>query len=124
MPALLGGWVLGTAWQVQQAALWPRAAYAGLAAAAIVTAVLALWAARDRPCRAVSGWLIAAACAAFAVAGMRAGAMQAQALDAALAGFGARPWQRAQTVPLLVAAFEAAGDDGPAGDDSGAVADS
>ena len=90
VPALLGGWVLGTAWQVQQAALWPPAAYAGLAGAALVVAVLGLRQARERPHRAVAGWLIVAACAAagaaFAVAGVRAGAMQAQALDAALEG--------------------------------------
>ena len=88
--ALPVGWLLGTASQVQQRALGPVAGYgAALAAAAALAACAAL--ARRRAGRgpgwaAVAGWLLAGALAAWGGAGLRATALQAQALASALEG--------------------------------------
>ncbi|MBA3772849.1 MAG: DNA internalization-related competence protein ComEC/Rec2 [Ramlibacter sp.] len=83
-PALLGA-VVGTAVQLHQPALWDGAAYALLAAAAVGT----LFFARSPRHRWVTGpaaVLLAIAAAAFAVAGLRACAFAAQALDPAMEG--------------------------------------
>ncbi len=86
LAALLSGWVLGTAAQLQQPQLWGRAAYLGLLAAALGAGGL-LWrrAGRALAARAVACLLLGAA-AAFAGAGLRAQALQARALEPALEG--------------------------------------
>ena len=82
--AVLPGWVLGVALQLQQAALWPLGWYAGL-----LTLGLVLWfGARRLPWAALA---LAAAIAAGALAGagltgLRAAHFAAQALDPALQG--------------------------------------
>ncbi len=87
LAAALAGWVLGTALQLQQGALWPAGRYLALAMAAGAVVVLALWHRSRRP---VAGaallWLLAAALAAFAVTGGRAQHRLAQQLAPALEG--------------------------------------
>ena len=87
LAASLAGWVLGTALQLQQGALWPAGRYLALAMAAGAVVVLALWHRSRRP---VAGaallWLLAAALAAFAVTGGRAQHRLAQQLAPALEG--------------------------------------
>ena len=81
----LAGWVLGTALQLQQAALWPAGRYLALGLAAL--GLLALGRTRARGVgAAVLLWLLAAALAAFAATGWRAQQRLAQQLDPALEG--------------------------------------
>ena len=49
LAAALAGWVLGTALQLQQGALWPAGRYLALAMAAGAVVVLALWHRSRRP---------------------------------------------------------------------------
>ena len=90
LAALPAGWLLGTALQVQQRALGPAAAHGAALAAALVLAACAVVAARHRGRWAggavALGWLLAGALAAWGVAGLRAGALRAQALAPALEG--------------------------------------
>lgn len=78
------GWIVGTALQLTQPALWTLAGYAalGLAAAAVALS----WARRCRQApdgaRCAWGWLPVAAALAFALTGVRALALTAQALPA------------------------------------------
>jgi competence protein ComEC len=86
--AALLGWVVGTALQLQQAALWPSWAYAGLACLAVVL-VWGLWrrhgghlvAAQRR-----AAWLVAAAALGFGGTGLRCMVYTSQALEPALEG--------------------------------------
>lgn len=88
----LAGWVLGTAAQLQQSALWPATGYGALAAAALVVLAQALRlgarAAGPRPGNGSLAllWLLAAALAAFAATGWRAQLPWAQPIDPALEG--------------------------------------
>ena len=85
--AALSGWVLGTALQLQQAALWSLGAY-------VVLALLGLLAAGWRWRRTLQAsarqralvGLLGAAALGFACTGLRSLAFEAQALDAALEG--------------------------------------
>ncbi|HOB67492.1 DNA internalization-related competence protein ComEC/Rec2 [Ottowia sp.] len=89
LPAVLAGVVAGTAAQVQQVALWQPAAYGVLLAAALSGLVLAWRARAGRRARVpMALCALAAALAAFAGVGLRAGALQAQAqaLDPAIEG--------------------------------------
>jgi competence protein ComEC len=81
----LAGAVAGPALQLQQAALWPAAAYALLAAAGLLAAWSAL---RMRSLRRQRPWLLFASLAlvAGAATGLRAVAFVSQALDPALEG--------------------------------------
>ena len=83
LPALLAA-VLGPALQLQQAALWPVAAYAGLLGAGLLLAGLCAW----RPATRAAPWCLAAgvAVAAFGLCGARAAVYMDQALAAALEG--------------------------------------
>lgn len=79
-PWLLGA-LAGVAWQLQQAQLWPLAAYAACVAAGLV---LAIWA-----WRAPRGWavvLLAALLLGWGSTGWRASAFQATGLDPVLEG--------------------------------------
>ena len=71
VPALLCGWLLGTALQLQQAALWPPWAYGVLAGLALPVLVLPGRAGR----RAVVWAWIAGALLAFGSAGLRSVAL-------------------------------------------------
>ncbi|MDO5694018.1 MAG: DNA internalization-related competence protein ComEC/Rec2 [Pseudomonadota bacterium] len=88
LTATLAGWVLGTAWQLQQSALWPAGHYLAVALVAGVLFGLMRW--LRRPRRAMPGiallCLLAAALTAFAVTGWRAQQRLAQQLDPALEG--------------------------------------
>ena len=101
IPALLCGWLLGTALQLQQAALWPPWAYGVLAGLALP--VLALLGRAGR--RAVVWAWIAGALLAFGSAGLRSAAFDAGALPAALEGVDLR-------VTGVVAAMPQRRDDG------------
>ncbi|MGE4328830.1 DNA internalization-related competence protein ComEC/Rec2 [Diaphorobacter sp.] len=81
LPAVLTGWLLGTALQLQQAALWPLPAYAGTLALALAGA----WVAWRQPHWRALAWLLAAA-AAFGLCGLRAGVFLAGALAPTLQG--------------------------------------
>lgn len=81
LPAALAGWLLGTALQLQQAALWPLPAYAGTLALALAGAWLAWRVPRWR----ALAWLIAALLA-WSLCGLRAGAFLAGALAPQLQG--------------------------------------
>ena len=86
--AALLGWVLGTALQLQQVALWPAWGYAALALPAGFLAV-ALWrrTLEDWPTpRRRLAWCLAAAALGFACTGLRSLAFDAQALNPALEG--------------------------------------
>ena len=87
LPAALAGVLAGTAAQVQQPALWRPGAYGALLAAAFVLLVL-VWraAAWARPRWPMLLCALAAAMAAFAGVGLRAGVVQAQAIDPAIEG--------------------------------------
>ena len=82
--AALLGWVLGTALQVQQPALWAAGVYIGVTVLAFALTLLA-WRARPGAARAL-GWLLAAALAAFGTTGWRATMMLAERLTPALEG--------------------------------------
>jgi competence protein ComEC len=86
--ALALAWLVGTALQLQQAALWPAAVYAGMAAAGALALGAAAW--RAQRGRAGPGGLMvaltAAAMLAFALAGARAVARVAETLQPALEG--------------------------------------
>ena len=82
--AALLGWVLGTALQVQQPALWAAGVYIGVT---VLAFALTLLARRARPGAARAlGWLLAAALAAFGTTGWRATMMLAERLTPALEG--------------------------------------
>ena len=87
LPAALAGVLVGTAAQVQQAALWRPGAYGAMLAAALVLLVLAwrasAWARARLPMLLCA---LATALAAFAGVGLRANALQAQAIDPAIEG--------------------------------------
>ncbi len=86
--AVLLGWVLGTALQLQQAALWPAWAYALVLALGLAVAAL-LWrrAALRRPAmQRMAMGLLAAAALALACTGLRSLAYETQALNPALEG--------------------------------------
>lgn len=85
--ALLLGSVLGAALQVQQAALWASAVYAGLLAGGLALVLAGRRAAG--PARAAC-WLLAAALAGFGQAGWRAVVQAGHALDPALDGIDLR----------------------------------
>jgi competence protein ComEC len=78
--AALLGWVLGTALQLQQAALWPAWAY-GLPLLAGLLGAVGLGRRQG-----VLGWLFCAAALAFASTGLRSLAFDGQALNPALEG--------------------------------------
>lgn len=101
IPALLCGWLLGTALQLQQAALWPPWAYGVLAGLALPVLVLLGHAGR----RAVVWAWIAGALLAFGSAGLRSAAFDAGALPPALEGVDLR-------VTGVVAAMPQRRDDG------------
>ena len=82
--AALLGWVLGTALQVQQPALWAAGVYIGVTVLAFALTLLA-WRARPGAARAL-GWLLAAALAAFGTTGWRATTTLAERLTPALEG--------------------------------------
>ena len=82
--AALLGWVLGTALQVQQPALWAAGVYIGVTVLAFALTLLA-WRARPGAARALA-WLLAAALAAFGTTGWRATMMLAERLTPALEG--------------------------------------
>ena len=84
--ALLAGWVLGTACQLQQPALWGAGVYWAIGVLALLAAGLGWGGARFGVAPRVLACLLAGACAAFASVGLRAGALQAQVLDTALEG--------------------------------------
>ncbi|MDO8418902.1 MAG: competence protein ComEC, partial [Rubrivivax sp.] len=88
-PATLGllmalAWLGGTAWQLQQAALWAGVSLAALVAAAFVVAGLA-WRRRRRWAGAL-GLVLAVAALAFAATSGRAAWRLADALPPALEG--------------------------------------
>jgi competence protein ComEC len=85
--AALGGAVLGSALQLQQAALWPWPAYLALciAGGAVVAALTARTLRARRPAM-LAAALLAGACCGAGLAGGRACAFQAGALDPALEG--------------------------------------
>lgn len=86
-PALLG-LLLGVAAQMQQAALWPPAAYAGLVALGLAGAAIG-WRSAWMAARPAVRWAVLAgalAAASFAVTGWRATAYASQVLPAALEG--------------------------------------
>ena len=118
LPALLGGFLLGTAVQLQQAALWPGWAYAGLGALALPVAMRLRGAGR-----AGAVWAcIAGALMAFGAAGLRSAAFSAEALAPALEGVDLRltgvvaamPQQRANGDVRLRLAVESAEREGRA----------
>ena len=80
--ALLG-WVLGTAWQLQQQALWPAWVYGLLLIPGLLWALALCW--RVLP-RRLAAWLLCAAALGFATTGLRSLAFDAQALEPALEG--------------------------------------
>ena len=82
-PALAGA-VLGPALQLQQPALWPAAAYAGLGVLGLLVLAAAAWRRRDRGGSALA--LLAVALLAFAACGWRADRFLARGLDPALEG--------------------------------------
>lgn len=82
LPVLLCGWLLGTALQLQQAALWPPWAYGVLAGLALP----ALARLRRAGRRAVVWAWIAGALLAFGSVGLRSATFDAGALPAALEG--------------------------------------
>ncbi len=86
--AALLGWVLGTALQLQQQALWPAWLYGALAlpATALVWGLLRRCAWRRRLAQRRAAWLLAAALLGFAGTGLRCVAYNAQALAPALEG--------------------------------------
>jgi competence protein ComEC len=81
LTAVLAGYVVGTALQLQQPTLWSMGAYGGLAAAAAVAVALA-----QRIRQAAPLWLLAGALAAFAAVGIRAVTMHSRALEPVLQG--------------------------------------
>jgi len=85
LPALLLGALLGTALQLQQAALWPTGAYA-LLAGAVLAAGGGLAFAPGGRWRRHAGALCVGAGLAFAACGLRAGVFLSHALDPALEG--------------------------------------
>lgn len=85
MTAILAGLLLGTTLQLQQPALWPGWAYAGLVVAGISAGLSAGVLCGRRPQRA-GALVLAAGLAAFGIAGWRATAFAAQALPAAWEG--------------------------------------
>ena len=83
----LAGWVLGTAVQLQQAALWPLVAYGALlGASAVLVWVWSRLTPRPSTVTTWLPWLLAAALAAFGATGLRAHHRLAQQLDPALEG--------------------------------------
>ena len=86
--AALLGWVLGTALQLQQSALWPQGAYALLAVSGGLLSA-ALWRRSGLPlhgARRVAVWLVAAASLGFGCTGIRCVMYDMQALDPVLEG--------------------------------------
>ena len=81
--AALLGWVLGTAWQLQQQALWPAWVYGLLLIPGLLWALALCW--RVLP-RRLAAWLLCAAALGFATTGLRSLAFDAQALEPALEG--------------------------------------
>ncbi|MBX3587950.1 MAG: DNA internalization-related competence protein ComEC/Rec2 [Ramlibacter sp.] len=85
LPPLLAGVVVGTAAQLQQAQLWPAGTYAALAAVALALLV-------HGAIKRVAGWrqvavvFAAASVLVAALCGLRAGALERQALAPALEG--------------------------------------
>lgn len=84
--ALLLGWVLGTAAQLQQPDLWHQGAYLGVAAAALTLGALTWRQAGSAVAILACGCLLANAGVAFSGTGLRALALQAQAINPALEG--------------------------------------
>ena len=81
------GWIAGTAWQLQQAQLWPSSTYAGLGLCAFCVLVGGVRLRHQLPMRMRGlAWCTAAACLAFAQTGWRACGYSAQALNPALEG--------------------------------------
>ncbi len=84
--ALALAWIAGSALQLQQPALWPAAAYGGLAASAVVALALAAWVRRRHGGVALALAAVAFIALAFATTGARALHRAAQALPPALEG--------------------------------------
>ncbi|MGB3072613.1 MAG: DNA internalization-related competence protein ComEC/Rec2 [Ottowia sp.] len=86
LAALLMGWILGTALQIRQAALWPLAHYKLALFGALLGGAMVL--ATPLRARQAGALVLLAACAlaAFGTIGLRATGMQAQVLDPALEG--------------------------------------
>lgn len=121
LPAVLWGWLLGSAAQTYQRVLWPLAVYAVVLCVGLAAWLLALvwhrrWRAglaRDGAERALgtaalrwgAGVWTLGCCAvmAFAVVGWRASAQQAQALDPALEGVGLRVTGVVTSMPQVLA---------------------
>ena len=112
VPALLCGWLLGTAAQLQQAALWPWWMYGVLAGLALTALA---WLGRPGRRALALAW-IAGALLAFGSAGLRSAAFSAEALAPALEGLDLRlrgviaamPQQRASGDLRLRLAIETA----------------
>ena len=100
--AWLPGWVLGVAWQLQQAALWPWQGYAALLLANGLLMAGLLWRGSrgGRP----AAWVLVLAVAAGAWAGagltgVRAAHFASQALDPALQGLDIEVTGRIHSMP-------------------------
>ncbi|HMN21136.1 MAG TPA: DNA internalization-related competence protein ComEC/Rec2 [Ottowia sp.] len=87
LPALPAGWVLGTALQLQQAALGATSGYRVAVLAALGLLLAAGWAMSRwrRPGLAIA-WLLAGILLGWGVAGWRASVLQAERIDPALEG--------------------------------------
>jgi competence protein ComEC len=94
MAAMPAGWLAGIALQLQQAAVWPWAAYAAMAASVALAVVATAWLARATRLRRAGAHrtltalavALAAAALAFALTGWRAAERLADALDPAADG--------------------------------------
>ncbi|MBQ0917935.1 DUF4131 domain-containing protein [Hydrogenophaga aromaticivorans] len=100
--AWLPGWVLGVAWQLQQAALWPWQGYAALLLASGLLLAGLLW--RGARGGHQAAWLLMLAMAAGAWAGagltgVRAAHLASQALDPALQGLDIEVTGRIHSMP-------------------------
>lgn len=84
--AVLPGWVLGVALQLQQAQLWPPTIYLGMTAAAVAWALVVAWAGRKRRGWGVAAALLAGVLGAAGSTGLRAVHFQAQGLVPELEG--------------------------------------
>ncbi|MDM7943823.1 MAG: DNA internalization-related competence protein ComEC/Rec2 [Hydrogenophaga sp.] len=99
--AVLPGWVLGVALQLQQAALWPVAAYAGLLCAGV--GLLAIARLRAGARAAWTGCLLAGLLVGVGLTGVRAAHFASQALDPSLQGVDIALTGRIASLPQRVA---------------------
>jgi len=99
--AVLPGWVLGVAWQLQQAALWPLGWYAAWLIFGLVVGLLFGWVARRLPWGplALAAAVAAGAVCGFGLTGVRAAHFAAKALDPALQGLDIQVTGRVAALP-------------------------